>query len=559
MDHFYQFKPLEMKKFLPFVILFIGSIQANAQSILNEVYAFPGGARNEFYEFYNNSNSSTNMDNYTLVSFFEEGTTKGFFVIDLPNLTVVPRGYFVGSSAIPFNYQGVTNSTMSQYSWNDLAFMSANNAYLRKWVMGTSVSAIIDGNEYYDMAPVPAGFNDVFQKIGGTGATYNVFVYRNGVLMSIFLGGTGGATFLPNYIVGLPSLKVNMTATAPDFTIDFSTYATARTEFVIQDIGSDNGYIRLRDGYCGAWTKSSSSVTHTPGVTNGGEAPLEPAVSVAAVIVKGTALTGSTVTYDVVGADAIEFPITMYVYVDNGTVPGELDANDTYLTSSTEYSISDGAFSSVFFPYTANIVIQTMTSAGCIDHERMIPNAGVLPVRFTSYQAVRSGNNYELKWTVADNESGKQFIIEKSTDGKNFTIAGNIYATQSTGNEQYRFTDAANLSKAFYRVKLVTITNAISYSGTLLLENRSAGIRPLTVNQNPVDAYLNFGYQSDENTLGTISIYNGSGVKVYSQQTNLAKDMNSITINLDGKIYRGLYILEVKTSMNHNTVKFIKR
>ena len=142
---------------------------------------------------------------------------------------------------------------------------------------------------------------------------------------------------------------------------------------------------------------------------------------------------------------------------------------------------------------------------------------------------------------------------------KNFTFAGNIYATQTTGNEQYRFTDAANLSKAFYRIKLVNITNAISYSGTLLLENRSAGIRPLTINQNPVDAYLNFAYQSDENTTGTISIYNGSGVKVYSQQTNLAKDVNSITINLDGKIYRGLYILEVKTSMNHNTVKFIKR
>ena len=548
-----------MKKFLPFVILFIGSIQANAQAILNEVYAFPGGARNEFYEFYNNSNSPTNMDNYTMVSFFEEGTTKGFFVLDLPNLTVVPRGYFVGSSDIPFNYQGVTNSSMSQYSWNNLAFMSANNAYLRKWVIGTSVSALIDGNEYYDMAPVPAGFNDIFQKIGGGGATYNVFIYRNGMLMSIFLGGTGGDTFIPTYITSLPSLKVNMTAASPDFTIDFSTYGSARSEYVIQDIGSDNGYIRIMDGWCGAWTKSSSSVTHTPGITNGGEMTIDPAVAASSVIVRGTALTGSTIYYDVVGASAMEFPVTFNLYLDNGLVPNQIDAADTYLTSTIEYALGEGPFSYNFFPYDGNVLIQTMTSAGCIDNEWMVPNAGVLPVRFTNYQAARNGNENKLTWNIADNEASKQFIIEKSIDGKNFTQIGLVHSTSKIGVEQYGFNDPTNTSKSFYRIKLVTIQSSYLYSNTLLLENKGKGGNGLHLHQNPVDSYLNFAYQSEENTIGTISIYNGSGVKVYSQKTNLAKDVNSITINLDGKIYRGLYILEVKTSMNHNTVKFIKR
>ncbi|WP_395225826.1 hypothetical protein, partial [Salmonella sp. SKLX105803] len=93
-----------------------------------------------------------------------------------------------GSSAIPFNYQGVTNCTASQYSWNNLGFMAANSAYLRKWEIGTAVPAAIDGNAGYDLVTIPPNFNDVFQKIGGGGATYNVFVYKNGTLLSVFLG-----------------------------------------------------------------------------------------------------------------------------------------------------------------------------------------------------------------------------------------------------------------------------------------------------------------------------------------------------------------------------------
>src|SRR6478672_11141460 len=111
-----------MKTIFTLITVFTAFVQSNAQAILNEVYAFPGGSRNEFFEFYNNDISTVSMDNYTIVTYYESGSSKGFFVMDLPNLSVAPRGYFVGSSAIPFNYQGVSNSSMSNFSWNDLVF-----------------------------------------------------------------------------------------------------------------------------------------------------------------------------------------------------------------------------------------------------------------------------------------------------------------------------------------------------------------------------------------------------------------------------------------------------
>ena len=534
-------------------------VSSNAQAILNELYCFPGGSKNEFFEFYNNSNSITSMDNYTLVTYYESGSSKGFFVMDLPNLSVAPRGYFVGSSAIPFSYQGVTNSTASQFSWNDLAFMAANNGYLRQWQIGTSVSSTIDGNANYDMVPIPANYNDIFQKIGGGSATYDVFVYNNGVLADIFLGGTGGNTFIPNYIAGLPTLHVDMSGTSPDFDINFSSYATANTEYVIQDIGSDNGYIRTSDGYCGAWTKSSSQVTHTPDMTNGGDpSKLTPTVSVSAASVKGTASSGSTINYDVVSAPVTAFPITMNLYVDNGSIPGQLDAGDTYLTSQTENTVTDGPFSTLFFPYDANILIQTMTSAGCIDNLKFIPTVGVLAVRFTGFYANISMGRTEIKWSVAENESANQFEIQKSADGKNFYTSALIFSTTKKGDENYFYKDAAPEGKTYYRIKMIDNAGKVSYSNILAVGTTMETSGNLTLNQNPVESYLAFQFKSSENSIATINIYNTSGLKVYSEKTNLTKDKNSVAINLDGKVFAGLYILEVETPYDHNSVKFIK-
>jgi hypothetical protein len=549
-----------MKKIFTLLMIIIAFGYSNAQPILNEVYAFPGGSRNEFFELYNNSTSPYSMDNYTIVTYYESGSTKGFFVLDLPNLTVAPQGYFVGSSAIPFNYQGISNSGMSNYSWNDLTFMATNNGYLRQWQIGTGVSATIDGNAGYDLVSIPPNFNDIFQKIGGSAASYNVFVYRNGMLLSVFLGGTGGNTFIPTYIVGLPTLHVDMGGSSPDFDINFATYATARTEFVTEDIGSDNGYIREVDGFCGTWTKSSSQVTHTPGVTNGGTATTSTStVSVSSVVVRGNATNGSVVNYDVVSAPAVEFPVTLNVYIDNGTVTGQLDAGDTFVESKTENQVTDGGFSTTFFPYTANILIQTITGAGCIDALRFIPNVGVLPVRFTGFQARTGSTRTELNWYVADNETGKQFEIERSTDGKNFYSVAVIFSTSKSGSEEYTYHDVRPEIKTFYRIKLVDKNNKISYSNALAVGNAIKTSGNLSLNQNPVESYLVFQVKSFENSIANINIYNTSGIMVYSQKANLTKDANSVAINLDGKVFPGLYVLEVKTQSDHNSVKFIKR
>jgi hypothetical protein len=57
----------------------------------------------------------------------------------------------------------------------------------------------------------------------------------------------------------------------------------------------------------------------------------------------------------------------------------------------------------------------------------------------------------------------------------------------------------------------------------------------------------------------TVNIYNVAGSKLLAQKTNLVKGNNTITLALDGKLYRGAYILELSNQMKNDRVKFIKR
>ena len=546
-----------MQKIYTLIISLTLGCLAHAQVILNEVYCSPGAGSHEFFELYNSSSSPTPaaMDGYTIVTYFDDGTNEGFYVMDLPNLFVTPRGYFVGSAAIPFNYQGVNGSTSSDFSWNDLAFMSANNGYLKKWILGTS--DLTDGNASYDEAPVPADFNDVFDRKSGNGASYSFFVYQNGILLNSFFGGGSGGG-VPEFIPTLPELHIDMSATATDFDIDFSAYTTVTTEQVIQDAGSDNGYMRTRDGFCGAWTKSSANVFHTPKASNGAQTGITGEISVSRAIIKGTALTGSIINYDVVGAPDYAFPIVLQVYLDDGTVAGQLDADDTFVESNTEYTLNDGGFVTKFSPHNYDVMIVVNSAFGCIDKILYTPNLGVLPVQLISFEGKEQSNKALLNWVVTENESGKSFIVEKSADGKVFTPVNEIKAVAKSGTTEYSFTDAALLKTiTHYRLKIIDKNNIVSYSRTVVLNLANAVVNKLKILQNPVISHAAFIYTANEETTANVNIYNATGVMVWGGTIKVQKGENRITS--EATLLSGMYVLEINCNNHKHTTKFIKQ
>jgi hypothetical protein len=97
--------------------------------------------------------------------------------------------------------------------------------------------------------------------------------------------------------------------------------------------------------------------------------------------------------------------------------------------------------------------------------------AGPLPVTLTRFTAARSGNEAVLQWETATEEHTRDFIIERSDDGKNYTEIGSVSAA---GNSQttldYSYTDPQPLQNSnFYRLKQVDLDGNFVYSTVRVL------------------------------------------------------------------------------------------
>ena len=92
--------------------------------------------------------------------------------------------------------------------------------------------------------------------------------------------------------------------------------------------------------------------------------------------------------------------------------------------------------------------------------------SGPLPVTIAGFTAVRSGNETILQWQTATEQNSREFVIERSSDGKTYTAIGSV---EATGNSQtlqdYAYTDAQPLPNTnFYRLKQVDQDGKFDYS-----------------------------------------------------------------------------------------------
>ena len=551
---------MKTKHFLPVILLCLsGSIKA--QVLLNEVYTDPGGNKHEFFELYNTNTSSApeSMDNYTMVTFFEfpgSNGEVGFYVMDMPNLTIAPKGYFVGSAAIPFNCQGITNSTASDFDWNSPTLVT-NGGYIKKWVHKTT--NLSDGNPNYDEGSLPNNFNDFFFRRTGVGASYTIFLYKNGVLVNAVIFGTGGYTEVIPIIINLPKLYVDMSGSSPNFEIDFSTYGTVLIENVNQDAGSDNGYIREADGKCGAWLKSSAQVQHTPKQTNGTVDGDDGVIAVSTIINRGSVAAGSVVTYDVLSAPVTSFPISLEVYNDHGITQSSLDGGDLFIASNTESVVSDGPFSTQFTPNTAHILIVVKSNIGCIDKVLFVPNVSILPVKLISFQGSMNNNNTVLEWNVASNEQAYKFEVEKSADGKSFENTSLVTPSSRNGNETYRYNETVEAEKIYYRLKITDRSSMVSYSKVLVFSNETNGKEKLNIVETNVSDKLTVSFQSQLSQAAEINILDMAGKLIMKQSIKMSKGNNLVSFSLPASMNNGMYVASLSGNNFNRSAQFIKQ
>jgi hypothetical protein len=537
-----------MKRFFTLYVLMLLVIFSKAQAVLNEVYPQPGNGYSEFFELYNEYNSTENLDNYTIVAYYEEGTKTGFYVMDLPNQSVVAHGYYVGASQNPFDIQGQLGLT-ANFNCN----AKPAGGSITKWES--------NGSSYTTVA-VPANLNDFFVKITGSGGVFHVFLYKNGIIVNGLIAGFS-STSIPAYIKSMPNLPIDMSGSSPDFTINFNSISDNSVEYLTNSAGTNNGYFRSSDGLCGDWLKSDAPGQHTPGATNGtiSSGPGNQ-LGVAAVISQYAAdPTKSLLTYNIVSGPAAAFPVNVYVYSDLG-IASLWDINDVLLDTKTIASAPSGSQYVVLPSGDVAVIIVVKTATDCYDTTLAIGNYwSILPINLISFQGnINSNNKTFLQWKVGNNETTDKFEVERSFDGKEFKTVGLVFTSEKEGTEDYIFYETLPVfEKAMYRLKITSKTNEINYSKILTFQNKITTNNNLKIIGNPAKDQLILNYTAGNDYTINIRIFDMTGRVIMSNKVSSLKGDNMISFPLASNMKASIYTVEVTNGTDTQAKTFIKQ
>jgi len=117
----------------------------------------------------------------------------------------------------------------------------------------------------------------------------------------------------------------------------------------------------------------------------------------------------------------------------------------------------------VYHPSPSASIIAPFAAA----HNQTTAPFSLLSATITSFQGTLSENNVRLRWAVSENETADQFEIEKSVDGKHFTMTALVFGTDKPATASYQFYEKVGNQKVLYRIKLINKNKQAEYSGVV--------------------------------------------------------------------------------------------
>lgn len=180
---------------------------------------------------------------------------------------------------------------------------------------------------------------------------------------------------------------------------------------------------------------------------------------------------------------------------------------------------------------------------------------GALPVKLTKWEAIPSENKVTLQWTTSSELNSGHFVIERSSNGTNFSP---IATVQASGNSpvdiNYTKDDINPLSgKSYYRLKIVDLDGHTEYSAirSVLLSAKQTAV----LMRNPVQDVLELvTAMNASNSRNEWQIVNASGQIV--KKGIVSPGRTEINVSL---LNAGTYWLRLNISNQPQTLPFIKQ
>lgn len=166
-----------------------------------------------------------------------------------------------------------------------------------------------------------------------------------------------------------------------------------------------------------------------------------------------------------------------------------------------------------------------------------------LPVTFLGINAsLLPDGSRKVNWQVAAEMQVKDYSIERSLDGQQFTDIGGLKAT---GAPAYTYTDVQAIAgkKLYYRVRGNDLDGKTTYSRIVAVQPQAAG--SISIMPNPVKDHLTVSFGPGMDGRYMLILLSEDGRRVYQTELRVSGSQN-FTIARPMNMARGAYIAQVR-------------
>jgi Secretion system C-terminal sorting domain len=350
---------------------------------------------------------------------------------------------------------------------------------------------------------------------GGAGTSNNATgTPGNGLASSGSAGGGIIIIMAQNAILGNGTLKANGADANGTIQNDGGGGAGAGGSILIfSNNGITFGITAQAKGGAGGTNESTGGPSHGPGGGGGG-----------GIVYSNATLSGSTkVTGGVAGTT-------------NGTT--------------TNFGATNGSAGVLTTNMIPALVVQPPT------------NCTVLAISFLDVTAVPDNGTVNVGWTVAPEVSTLNYVVERSTDGVNFSAIGSepLKAANDVDNA-YLYPDNGAYAVGgtiYYRIRQVENDGTFFYSKIVSVQLGGAASK-LAVYPNPAQSFVTVSFSTTMAEAVSLRLFDVKGSQLWSKQYEAQQGQNTVNIDCVNTLAEGVYILQWSDGLRPEITKIVVR
>ena len=181
-----------------------------------------------------------------------------------------------------------------------------------------------------------------------------------------------------------------------------------------------------------------------------------------------------------------------------------------------------------------------------------------LPVNFILFDTRCNGNSVVLSWKTAQEVNSHYFSVERSTDGLQWTVLGNVAAAGNAAVETaYSFADNAPAGNDYYRIAEYDLDGKVQFTKVL---HTACGVQDaFKIWPNPVDDRLYVSMVVAAGGEVIIKLFDGKGALVRIQRAVLQPGNNLLSVGVKGVAAGVLYVAVLYNNKQIQLQKVIKK